>query len=190
MSGNFSTFRSPRIPNVFNSLGGWASVNHLHFHGIFRGAFPIEAAPVREISKSRGGCEIRRIDYPAECLLFRCESSEVLAGDVWNVVCELLIGDIPHNLLICEGGRTVYVIPRKVQEVVSFEFSELGGGIHVALAELCGYVICFDEATYAGIDECMYVQAIKDRISESRELIDELVRLVCEELVLAETRKK
>eukprot|EP00936_MAST-01D_sp_MAST-1D-sp1_P001893 g1893.t1 len=78
---------------VFNSLGAWASVNHLHLHGVYldgvtrSGAFPAELAARRALVP--GGHRIGQkwvlhveetIDYPSPAIVLRLTRTSVAGG--------------------------------------------------------------------------------------------------------------
>ncbi|XP_058501155.1 GDP-D-glucose phosphorylase 1 [Solea solea] len=87
----------------FNSLGGFASVNHLHLHGYYMDhELKIESMKVKPLVPEKGF--YRMCDFSAG-FLFYTESEEV--EDVARAICEvtdfLVDGNIAHNLFLTRG---------------------------------------------------------------------------------------
>ena len=201
LAGNFS--RSD-FKLFFNSLGGWASVNHMHFHGVFLsgyctaerdwrgdfreigqdcclfedGRFPIEHSKVYHKRSTRSESHVFSLDYILPGLRIENSQSDHLLNDAWKVIDYLLLRDIPHNVLITDGGRCIYIVPRQVQKVVMLPFSQDNGGIHVASAELFGVVICFDESTFNGLDEANYADVLRRHVAVDAALIQKIIGIL------------
>ncbi|CAL5388617.1 unnamed protein product [Camellia sinensis] len=56
----------------YNSLGAFATINHLHFQAYYLAVpFPIEKAPIREMTTLNGGVKISELlNYPVRGLVF------------------------------------------------------------------------------------------------------------------------
>ncbi|CAL5345198.1 unnamed protein product [Camellia sinensis] len=109
----------------YNSLGAFATINHLHFqvHTQFVGIsgkrkkayylavpFPIEKAPIREITTLNSGVKISELlNYPVRGLVF--EGGNTLE-DLSNAVSDSCIclqdNNVPYNVLIFESGKRIY----------------------------------------------------------------------------------
>lgn len=94
----------PAFRMGFNSLGAFASVNHLHLHGYYLDhALKIESKPVKPLCPEKGF--YRMLDFPAG-FLFYAESDEV--EKVARAVCEvtdfLVNENIAHNLFLTRGS--------------------------------------------------------------------------------------
>ncbi|XP_047452559.1 GDP-D-glucose phosphorylase 1 [Mugil cephalus] len=94
----------------FNSLGAFASVNHLHLHGYYLDRdLKVESAPVKPLVPEKGFH--RMLDFPAG-FLFYTESEDVgkVAGAICQVTDFFVDGNIAHNLFLTRGcppcGRT------------------------------------------------------------------------------------
>jgi hypothetical protein len=145
----------------FNSLGAFASVNHLHVHTFFAsevfpaGKFPCEHAPRSEIlvragprgHVGPGSVSVRELEWYLPGFVFAIEGKGVvptpalrsgLARAVGSCLESLIASDIPHHFFVADGGMTVYVIPRTRQRPV------FGGRAQVALGEVCGLAIFTD----------------------------------------------
>ncbi|CAL5330375.1 unnamed protein product [Camellia sinensis] len=89
----------------YNSLGAFATINHLHFQAYYLAVpFPIEKAPIREITTLNGGVKISELlNYPVRGLVF--EGGNTLE-DLSNVVSDSCIclqdNNVPYNVLISD----------------------------------------------------------------------------------------
>jgi hypothetical protein len=105
----------------YNSLGAFASVNHLHFQMFIKPeGFPVMAQAWRH----NGG----EMPYPATCLAYSDPKS------AWAGIHDLHESETPYNLLY-EAGR-MYLFPRRKQGTYlqpawtsGFTWHELAGGI-------------------------------------------------------------
>lgn len=136
----------------FNSLGAFASVNHLHLHGYYLNhELKIETVSVKPLVPERGF--YRLLDFPSG-FLFYTESEEV--DKVARAICEvtdfLVDGNIAHNLFLTRGcqprdciqnekdhcsrkGVRIAVWPR-----VSCFGAKEESAFNVALCELAGHL--------------------------------------------------
>ncbi|CAL5417500.1 unnamed protein product [Camellia sinensis] len=95
----------------YNSLGAFATINHLHFQAYYLAVpFPIEKAPIREITTLNGGVKISELlNYPVRGLVF--EGGNTLE-DLSNAVSDSCIclqdNNVPYNVLISESGKRIY----------------------------------------------------------------------------------
>lgn len=230
----------------FNSLGAWASVNHLHMHVFFAGAdmfaggvCPVQNARMEQVGEASDGVTAwRTVDYPLTSWAFTLmpgspshalhesvsgegpgpswtsnlaehpaarlagavlhakppKQSEVKAANLEDHLCPLLPGasgglrgfastegatempaetvagmdrlsaaagslvrwcllhGVPHNVLVADKGRTVYVIPRRVQQNLN------DSQLNIAIAESIGLPVAttaamFEKATPEYLDE-------------------------------------
>lgn len=145
---------------AFNSLGAWASVNHLHLHIVaaaFRGAvkgsspeeiveqtaFPVEASP--ETVVAGGGSSVavaELLEWPAGGWSFRHAARSdggdggaaraLLAEAAMALVSALQAADVAHSVLASECGERVIVLPRRKQAATG------DGSLNVAVMEICG----------------------------------------------------
>jgi hypothetical protein len=82
-------------------------------------------------------------------------SISFLAGTITNI---LLEREIPHNLLFSDGGRTLFIFPRKHQSYGKTE------GLGLAWLELSGYVICWNKEVYEIITGEMLEKVAKEEV--------------------------
>ena len=106
----------------YNSLGAYASVNHLHFHAVIRDReFPVEAGHWTH----RGGVR----DYPLSVRLFDS------IADSWEYIEALHAAGQTYNVLYTHYG--IYLLVRKAQNTVEVPVCMRGAG----WPELCGEVV-------------------------------------------------
>jgi hypothetical protein len=123
----------PHATLGWNSLGAYASVNHLHFH----------LALCREplaISDPRWGHNGGEQSYPLGCkVLGRMDLA-------WEAISELQGLDRPFNLIYTPGR--VYCLARRRQG--DYSLPDWCGG--QAWYELAGGLVCFDAARYSELE--------------------------------------
>jgi hypothetical protein len=118
----------------YNSLGAFASVNHLHFQMFVKPAgLPVMAAEWQH----NGGKAL----YPAHCAAFDT------AASAWNFLCELHEKNTPYNLLYSKGRA--YVFPRVKQGC--YQQPEWTSGF--AWLEMAGGMITFNRESYANLEQ-------------------------------------
>jgi diadenosine tetraphosphate (Ap4A) HIT family hydrolase len=119
----------PGVVTGYNSLGAFASINHLHFH-----LTPRERPlPLMEPAWRHNGGSA---DYPIPCQVFdRC-------GPAWKEIDALQRRDQAFNLLYAPGR--LYCLPRRHQG--DYTLPGWCGG--QAWYELAGGFICFDAARF------------------------------------------
>ncbi|XP_041795595.1 GDP-D-glucose phosphorylase 1 [Chelmon rostratus] len=136
----------------FNSLGAFASVNHLHLHGYYLDhELKIESVPVKPLVPEKGFYGM--LDFPGG-FLFYAESEwvEKVARAICQVTDFLVDGNIAHNLFLTRGcppcdriqneedrrlrkGVRIAVWPRK-----SCFGTKGESAFNVALCELAGHL--------------------------------------------------
>ncbi|KAL6106980.1 gdpgp1 [Pungitius sinensis] len=149
----------------FNSLGAFASVNHLHLHGYYlQHQLKIESTPVKPLVPEKGFYGL--LDFPAG-FLFYTESERV--AEVAEAICQvtnfLVDGNIAHNLFLTRGcppcertqsekehcsrkGVRVAVWPR-----ASCFGAKEESAFNVALCELAGHLPFKNKKDYEFISE-------------------------------------
>lgn len=168
----------------FNSLGGLASVNHLHLHGYYLAhPLPVEGAPSTPLDPK--GCIHLLQSLPAPGFLFYTSGPgpelEALISRVCRATDYLSDHEIAHNLFVTRGtppgqassssdltGIRVILWARKS----SFGIKE-SGAFNVALCELAGHLPvktsqdfgCLTEAAaMALIQDCLLPQTQADEV--------------------------
>eukprot|EP00936_MAST-01D_sp_MAST-1D-sp1_P001808 g1808.t1 len=180
---------------VFNSLGAWASVNHLHLHGVYldgvtqSGAFPAELATRRALVP--GGHRIGQnwvlhveetVDYPSPAIVLCLTrtsaaggadgSDDVSAGpglilrSAFAVVRELQQRDVPHNI-VC--GKSDFALPFRYEVFVfprRAEVPGVNGAIGVAVMEIAGHpVVRSDQSAFDAMTGEAYERHVMDEVA-------------------------
>lgn len=101
---------SPDMKLAFNSLCGYASVNHLHFHLYYQShELPVQRLPLTRVTRAAGKIVLHTMEsYPAPAwvwLLKRdsmriSQEAQEVTGQVFKLTSWMTSQDIAHNLLI------------------------------------------------------------------------------------------
>jgi hypothetical protein len=89
-----------------------------------------------------------------------------------TILAILLEKEIPHNLLVSNQGRTIYVIPRK------FHQSELM--INTCWNDICGLPTFKEEDKFNNFKESNYVEILQNNVSISKEDFLEITAAIVE----------
>ncbi|XP_059191620.1 GDP-D-glucose phosphorylase 1 [Centropristis striata] len=136
----------------FNSLGAFASVNHLHLHGYYLNhELKIESMPVKPLVPEKGF--YRLLDFPAGFLFYtESEGVEEVTGAICQLTDFLVEGNIAHNVFLTRGCPPSDCIQNKkdlcsrkgVRIAVWPRTSSFGAkeesAFNVALCELAGHL--------------------------------------------------
>eukprot|EP00929_Paragymnodinium_shiwhaense_P039088 TRINITY_DN20564_c0_g1_i3.p1 TRINITY_DN20564_c0_g1~~TRINITY_DN20564_c0_g1_i3.p1 ORF type:complete len:404 (+),score=84.27 TRINITY_DN20564_c0_g1_i3:202-1413(+) len=151
-AGAFLTHAGASCRLLYNSLGGAASVNHLHFQGYYMGGgdgfpalLPLERQPIAWRSKTLGQVP----SWPLHTVVVSEKHFEDMATAAQKVIARLLQRNIAHHLLLVrkDGLYQTYIIARRLQHTFHSAF------INVAVNEAVGWFICPDKKEYAGLNE-------------------------------------
>jgi hypothetical protein len=125
----------------YNSLGAFASVNHLHFQMFVKPA----GLPVMHGDwLHNGGSRL----YPSSCARFDTPAA------AWSFLGELHEKNTPYNLLYSKGR--LYIFPRKKQGCYAQPDWTSGFAWH----EMAGGMITFNRESYASIDQAAIEQEL------------------------------
>lgn len=179
----------------FNSLGGLASVNHLHLHGYYLAhRLPVEGAPSEPLDP--GGHLHLLQAVPAPGFLFYTSGPgsdlEALVSRVCRATDYLTDREIAHNLFVTRGaspgksspssaltGVRVILWPRKS----SFGIKE-GEAFNVALCELAGHLPVKTSQDFSSLTEAAALALIQDCLllpAQAEEVRAALVALIAQE---------
>ena len=136
----------------YNSMGAYATINHLHFQAYYLTApFPIERAPTAPLPGAakrrrwRGVAAHRVARFPVRALVFEVGASlEEMAEAVGAAALALQAANVPFNLLITDRGGRVFLIPQRfAARVARGEVPEelLATGINPAVFEIAGHLL-------------------------------------------------
>ncbi|KAL2522399.1 GDP-L-galactose phosphorylase 1 [Forsythia ovata] len=146
----------------YNSLGAFATINHLHFQAYYLSLqLPIEKAPTCRLMTSDGSTDARVIvskllDYPVSGLVFEggCTLRD-LSDAVANSCVFLQNNNIPFNVLIADCGRRIFLLPQcyaEKQALGEVGRELLDTQVNPAVWEISGHIVLkrrkdYDEAS-------------------------------------------
>ncbi|KAL9343958.1 hypothetical protein Peur_064389 [Populus x canadensis] len=150
----------------YNSLGAFATINHLHFQAYYLAApFPVEKAPTRRIMtmkspQDEGVIVSQLLNYPVRGLVFEGGNTvQDLSDSVASSCIFLQNNNIPFNVLIADCGRRIFLFPQcYAEKQARGEASQelLDTQVNPAVWEISGHIVLkrqedFDDAseTYA-----------------------------------------
>ncbi|XP_060116335.1 GDP-D-glucose phosphorylase 1 [Heteronotia binoei] len=155
----------------FNSLGAFASVNHLHLHAYYLPwQLPVEEAPARPLRPEAGLYVLER-GVPAPGLLFYSPAGRPpgpLARRVCRLTDHLARGDVAHNLFATRGaapeggppgarpGLRVLLWPRQASFGAKQE-----AAFNVALCELAGHLPVKTAQDFHALSEAAALRLIR-----------------------------
>lgn len=157
----------------FNSLGGLASVNHLHLHGYYLDhRLPVEGAPSETLDP--GGHLHLLQAVPAPGFLFYTSGPgpdlEALVSRVCQATDYLTDHEIAHNLFVTRGAPPGKASPSSALKGVrvilwarksSFGIKE-GEAFSVALCELAGHLPVKTSQDFSSLTEAAALDVIQD----------------------------
>ncbi|CAH1451006.1 unnamed protein product [Lactuca virosa] len=181
----------------YNSLGAFATINHLHFQAYYLGVpFPIEKAPTRKITdfngNDNGGVVISEIfNYPVRGLVYEGGSGSSLE-DLSNAVADSCIclqdNNIPYNVLISDSGRRIFVLPQcyaEKQALGEVSGELLDTQVNPAVWEISGHMVLKRKEDYEGASEEKAWRLLAE-VSLSEERFQEVVAIIFEAISVTE----
>ena len=99
----------------YNSLGAFATINHLHFQAYYLAMpFPLEKASSKEVITTDNGVKISELlSHPMRGLLFEDGNSMQGLSDTVSDACICLQNNnVPFNVLISNCGRQIFLMPQ------------------------------------------------------------------------------
>ncbi|KAF7815854.1 GDP-L-galactose phosphorylase 1 [Senna tora] len=171
----------------YNSLGAFATINHLHFQAYYLAVpFPIEKAPTKKIANLKGGVKISALlNYPVRGLVFEGGNTlEDLANTVSDACICLQDNNIPYNVLISDCGRQIFLLPQcyaEKQALGEVSAELLDTQVNPAVWEISGHMVLkrktdYDEASEANAWRLLAeVSLSEERFQEVNALIFEAI---------------
>ncbi|XP_073307486.1 GDP-L-galactose phosphorylase 2-like isoform X1 [Primulina huaijiensis] len=171
----------------YNSLGAFATINHLHFQAYYLAApFPVERTPSKRIITMKSGVKISDIlNYPVRGLVFEAGNK---VGYLSNVVSDACIflqeNNVPYNVLIADSGKRVFLFPQCYAEKLALgEVSSelLNTQVNPAVWEISGHMVLkrkkdYEEASTENAWRLLAeVSLSEERFQEVKELIFESI---------------
>ncbi|KAM3353108.1 hypothetical protein ACQJBY_024346 [Aegilops geniculata] len=178
----------------YNSLGAFATINHLHFQAYYlKVQYPVEKAPTQKLTVVGNGVSISQlVRYPVSGFVFEGGASlEDLSQVVSDACIFLQENNRPFNVLISESGKRVFLLlqcyaEKQASGKASQEFLDMR--INPAAWELSGHLVLkrrkdYDEASEATL--CRFL--VEASLSEAE--FQELKGCVLEFLASASPEK-
>ncbi|KAH0987562.1 hypothetical protein GBA52_014739 [Prunus armeniaca] len=159
----------------YNSLGAFATINHLHFQAYYLAVtFPIEKAPTKKITVSGAGVKVSELlNYPVRGLVF--EGGKTLQ-DLSNTVSDACIclqeNNIPYNVLISDCGKRIFLLPQcyaEKQALGEVRAELLDTQVNPAVWEISGHMVLKRKKDYEeASDENAWKLLAEVSLSEER----------------------
>jgi len=150
---------NPHFKVGYNSLGAYATINHLHFQAYFlETSLPLENAQTERIKKLKNGVTVlRTTSYPVRSFVFEASVSIDELANAVSTCCEALQQlNMPFNLLISDMGARVFVIPNCFAERIAMGAVPeriVATGINPAVFEISGHLLYKRRQDYEVADE-------------------------------------
>ncbi|XP_054796867.1 GDP-L-galactose phosphorylase 1-like isoform X2 [Prosopis cineraria] len=163
----------------YNSLGAFATINHLHFQAYYLVApLPVEKVPALRIPvdkglHSRGICISQLLNYPVRGLVFEGGNSIQDLSDA--VACRLVFlqsNNIPFNVLISDCGKRIFLFfqcfaERRALGQVSQEI--INAQVNPAVWEISGHFVLKRREDFDAASEAYVCRLLSDvSLSEDR----------------------
>ncbi|KAH9325816.1 hypothetical protein KI387_005994, partial [Taxus chinensis] len=140
---------SPSFRLGYNSLGAFATINHLHFQAYYMAlTFPVEKAPTKRVpwKSEKSGVKIFELcNYPVRGLVFEGGNTlEDLSDAVARSCICLQDNNIPYNVLIADCGKRVFMFPQcyaEKQALGEVEQEILDTQVNPAVWEISGHMV-------------------------------------------------
>lgn len=170
---------SPYFRLGYNSLGAFATINHLHFQAYYLTVpFPVEKAATRRIPLADGGMKSgvkvsKLMNYPVRGLVFEGGNTLNDLADVVSGACIWLQeNNVPYNVLISDCGRKVFLFPQCYAEKQALgEVSQelLDTQVNPAVWEISGHIVLKRRDDYEEASEASAWRLLAEvSLSESR----------------------
>ncbi|KAL6993953.1 Phosphate metabolism transcription protein [Sarracenia purpurea var. burkii] len=163
----------------YNSLGAFATINHLHFQAYYLSVpFPVEKVQTERIMAGKeqadGGVMVSQLlNYPVRGLVFE---GGIKMRDLSDAVASACIclqkKNIPFNVLIADCGKRIFLFPQCYAEKQALgEVSEelLDTQVNPAVWEISGHMVLKRRQDYNGASEDKALRLLTEvSLSEKR----------------------
>ncbi|URE11979.1 GDP-L-galactose phosphorylase [Musa troglodytarum] len=190
---------SPYFRLGYNSLGAFATINHLHFQAYFLSMpFPVEKASTQRIpiveGLSHNGVKVSRLlNYPVRGLVYEGGNTlKDLSDAVANSCICLQENNIPFNVLISDSGRRIFLFPQCYAEKQALgEVSQdlLDTQVNPAVWEISGHIVLKRKKDYDEASE-HYAWRLLAEVSLSEARFEEVKVYIFEATGLVESEKE
>ncbi|KAG9449520.1 hypothetical protein H6P81_009485 [Aristolochia fimbriata] len=167
----------------YNSLGAFATINHLHFQAYYLSVpFPVEKAPTEQITNLEGKSDTevkisKLLNYPVRGLVFEGgKTLKHLADAVSDACVWLQSNNVPYNVLIADDGKKVFLFPQCYAEKQALgEVSQelLDTQVNPAVWEISGHMVLKRRKDYEEASED-YAWKLLAEVSLSEERFEEV----------------
>ena len=185
---------SPYFRLGYNSLGAFATINHLHFQAYYLAVpFPIEKAATKKITDVNNGVEIYEIlNYPVRGLVFEGGNSlKDLSSSVADTCICLQDHNIPYNVLISDSGKRIFILPQcyaEKQALGEVSSELLDTQVNPAVWEISGHMVLKRKEDYEGATEQKAWRLLAE-VSLSEERFQEVLAIIFETISCAVIEK-
>ncbi|KAE8706551.1 GDP-L-galactose phosphorylase 1 [Hibiscus syriacus] len=178
---------NPHFRLGYNSLGAFATINHLHFQAYYLAVpFPIEKAPTKKITTLNDGVIISELlKYPVRGLVFGGGNTLQDLSDTVSDACICLQdNNIPYNVLISDCGKRIFILPQcyaEKQALGEVNSELLDTQVNPAVWEISGHMVLkrrkdYDESSEENAWRLLAEVSLSDeRFREVNELIFEAI---------------
>ncbi|KAK6946981.1 hypothetical protein RJ641_000454, partial [Dillenia turbinata] len=173
----------------YNSLGAFATINHLHFQAYYLAmTFPVEKAPTKKITTLDGSVKISELlNYPVKSLVFEGGNTlEDLSNTVSDTCICLQNNNIPYNVLISDSGKRIFVFPQcyaEKQALGEVSAELLDTQVNPAVWEISGHMVLKRKKDYEEASEENAWRLLAE-VSLSEERFREVTALIFEVIAL------
>ncbi|KAK6798246.1 hypothetical protein RDI58_005948 [Solanum bulbocastanum] len=142
----------------YNSLGAFATINHLHFQAYYLSVpFPVEKAPIQKIlaRKGLGGAGVivsKLLNYPVRGFAFEGGNGSTardLSDAVVNSCISLQNKNIPFNILIAQCGKKIFLLPQGLE--IGYCWEKVADEIIMNVGRGFNEEICYAEKQALGV---------------------------------------
>ncbi|EFJ31692.1 hypothetical protein SELMODRAFT_439945 [Selaginella moellendorffii] len=169
----------------YNSLGAFATINHLHFQAYYLAyPFPVECASITRINKGSLKSSLRiseLVDYPVKGVVYESMDLNEIAISVASTCQELELRNIPFNLLICDCGTRVFLFPQcfaRKQALHQVSQKVLDTQVNPAAWEIGGHIVLKRKEDYEHATE-EFVTALLAEVSLSDPDFQDVKNIIC-----------
>ncbi|XP_057522801.1 GDP-L-galactose phosphorylase 2-like [Amaranthus tricolor] len=173
----------------YNSLGAFATINHLHFQAYYLQApFPVEKAPTEAISKIndiiKTGIVISQLlEYPVRGFVFEGgKTLKHLSDAVASACIRLQNTNFPFNVLISGCGKKVFLFPQcyaEKQALGQVSQEVLNTQVNPAVWEISGHMVLKRREDFEKASE-EYAWKLLSEVSLSNDRFEEIKAVVLE----------
>jgi len=178
---------NPSFRLGYNSLGAFATINHLHFQAYYLALpFPVEKAPTKRVpwKSEKAGVKIFELhNYPVRGLVFEGGNTlEDLSNAVGSSCICLQDNNIPYNVLVADCGKRVFLFPQcyaEKQALGEVDQEILDTQVNPAVWEISGHMVLKRKQDFDRASED-YAWKLLAEVSLSEERFEEVKAYILE----------